>query len=160
MATHPGGLEPGAFARVQASSPGVRRAAATALAFALASAVLLLPVLLLDGPARPLKRTLGFQAERTSPLSPWGLYDLPEAQLAATLAAIALAVVAALLPRRRDVIVVCALAAAVLIAVQLALGHWFYTYAVWFLPPLWLALLAQYEEPAAAGRAPRRATAG
>lgn len=151
-ATHPGGLQPGAFAHVRASLPGIERAAATGLAFALASAVLLLPVLLVDGPARVLERTLSFQSERTSPFSPWGLYDLPEAQLAATLAAIGLAVVAAVLPRRRDVIVVCALAAAVLIALQLTLGHWFYTYVVWFLPPLWLALLAQYEEPAAAGR--------
>ena len=153
-ATHPGDLRPGAFALVRPTRPGLRRVAVTATAFALAAAVLLLPVLLLDGPVRILERTLAFQSERVSPFSPWGLYDLPAGQTAMTLAAIGLAIVAAVLPRRRDVIVVCALAAAVLIAIQLALGHWFYTYVVWFLPPLWLALLAQYEEPArqAAGR--------
>ena len=153
-ATHPGDLRPGAFALVRPTPPGLRRAAMTALAFALAAAVLLLPVLLVDGPGRMLERTLAFQSGRTSPFSPWGLYDLPGTRTAATLAAIGLALVAAVLPRRRDVIVTCALAAAVLIAIQLALGHWFYTYVVWFLPPLWLALLAQYEEPVrqAAGR--------
>ena len=153
-ATHPGDLRPGAFAHVRPDLPGLRRAAATAVGFAVVAAVLLLPVMLLDGLPRMLERTLAFQSGRTSPFSPWGLYDLPAAQTAVTVGAIALALVAAVLPRRRDVIVVSALAAAVLIAVQLALGHWFHSYVVWFLPPLWLALLGQYAEPArqAAGR--------
>ncbi len=147
VATHPGGLSPGDFGRVEPSRRAGWRTALTALAFASAAALLLSPVLLLDGSGRLLERTLGFQAERASPFSPWGLYDLPGGRLAATLAAIGLATGAAVLPRRRDGVVVCALAAAVLIAVQLALGHWFYTYVVWLLPPLWLALLAPYAEP-------------
>ena len=51
---------------------------------------------------------------------------------------------------------VCALAAAVLIAAQLAVTHWFYLYIVWFLPPLLVALVAPLvrpEEPSAAERA-------
>ena len=44
---------------------------------------------------------------------------------------------------------VAALGAAVLIALQLALAHWFYLYLVWFLPLALVALLAPYAEPAA-----------
>ncbi len=34
-----------------------------------------------------------------------------------------------------------ALAAAVLIAIQLTVDHWFYLYLVWFAPLVWVALL-------------------
>ena len=44
-------------------------------------------------------------------------------------------------PRRRDPVTLCALTAAVLIALQIALGHWFYLYIVWWLAPFWVALL-------------------
>jgi hypothetical protein len=37
---------------------------------------------------------------------------------------------------------VSALAAAILIAVELSLTHWFYLYIVWFFPMVMLALLA------------------
>ena len=45
------------------------------------------------------------------------------------------------MPRRRDELTVAALGAAVLIALQLAVTHWFYLYIVWFLPFLLIALL-------------------
>ena len=86
-------------------------------------------------------RTLGFQADRGSPFSVWGLYDLPGRELALA-AALALAVVVAFVPRRRDPVAVAALGAAALIALQLALEHWFYLYVVWFLPLVFVALLA------------------
>ena len=57
-------------------------------------------------------------------------------------AALALAVVVAFVPRRRDPVGVAALGAAALIALQLALEHWFYLYLVWFLPLALVALLS------------------
>ena len=95
-----------------------------------------------------LDRTLGFQADRDSPFSIWGGADL--VQLAVQIAAVALAVAVAFVPRRRDLGTVAALAAAVLIAVQLGVDHWFYLYLVWFAPLTWIALLGV--EPA---RSPR-----
>ncbi len=62
--------------------------------------------------------------------------------LTALAAALALAVLVAFVPRRRDPVAVAALGAATLIALQLALEHWFYLYIVWFLPLAFVALLA------------------
>jgi hypothetical protein len=39
---------------------------------------------------------------------------------------------------------VAALAGAVIIAVQLAANYWLYSYVVWFMPPVLLALFASY----------------
>jgi Glycosyltransferase family 87 len=90
------------------------------------------------------ERTVGFQADRGSPFSVWGLYGgLGGLQLAVQVAAVALAVAVAFWPRRRDTATVAALAAAVLIAVQLGVDHWFYLYLPWFAPLVWIALLAQ-----------------
>ena len=81
------------------------------------------------------ERTLGFQADRDSPFSPWGLYGgLEWLQAPSPSRRWRLALVVALVPRRRDARTVAALGAAVLIAVQLALDHWFYLYVAWFLP--------------------------
>jgi hypothetical protein len=89
------------------------------------------------------ERTIGFQADRGSPFSIWGLYGgLGWLQLAVQAAAVALAVAVAWWPRRRDTGTVAALAAAVLIAAQLGVDHWFYLYLVWFAPLVWIALLA------------------
>jgi hypothetical protein len=86
------------------------------------------------------ERTVRFQATRDSPFSIW--HDLPGAlQTIAQLAAGALAVTVAVVPRRRDVRTLAALAAAVLIALQIAVEHWFYLYLVWFAPLAWVALL-------------------
>jgi hypothetical protein len=108
-----------------------------------AGAVVLAPVALSPGGlARFWDRTLGFQAGRDSPFSIWGLYDgLDAIQTVVTAAAAALAVAVAFVPRRRDELTVAALGAAVLIALQLAVTHWFYLYIVWFLPFLLIALL-------------------
>ena len=47
----------------------------------------------------------------------------------------------AFVPRRKTAVQVAALGAAVLIAVQLGLSHWFYLYIVWWLPLALIALL-------------------
>jgi len=86
-------------------------------------------------------RTLGFQASRGSPFSIWGLRDWTTAQTVAQAAGVLLAVAVAFVPRRRDVIGLAALAAAVLIALQLGVTHWFYLYVVWFYGPVMVALL-------------------
>ena len=86
-------------------------------------------------------RTLGFQADRGSPFSLWGLYDLPGRTLALA-AALLFAVAVAFVPRRRDPVAVAALGAATLIVLQLALEHWFYLYLVWFLPLVFVALVS------------------
>ena len=48
------------------------------------------------------------------------------------------------MPRRRDAFQVAALGAAVIIAVQLTVSHWFYLYIVWFAPLALVALMAPW----------------
>ena len=156
IATHPRGAGIGLSTQGAWHHRDWRAIAQTTVAFTVSAVVLLAPVLALDGPAVVVERTLGFQAGRSSPFSPWGLYGLEAGQLVVGGAAVALALGVSVLPRRRDAASACALAAAVLIAVQLALGHWFYTYVVWFLPALWVALLAPRATGSAQAAAGRR----
>ena len=122
-------------------------------------ALVMLPVALGPGLGRFWDRTLGFQSERSSPFSIWGLYGgLDVAQAAVTAAAAVLAVAVAFVPRRRDEVTVAALGAAVLIALQITVTHWFYLYLVWFLPLLLIALLAR-PGIRAPGATPARSTA-
>ena len=102
-------------------------------------------------------RTIGYQAGRDSPFSIWGQDpSLGWVQSALKVAAVGLALLVVVVPRRRDPVQVAALAAAVLIAVQLTVAHWFYLYIVWFAPALLVAVLAPYaREPGApAGPSP------
>ena len=59
-------------------------------------------------------------------------------------AAVALAIAVAFVPRRRGMIEVAALGAAVLIALQLAANYWLYSYIVWFFPLVIVALVGSY----------------
>ncbi len=122
-----------------------------ALRFVLGGALALAPCLLLvlgyGGLHDFYDRTLGFQASRGSPFSIWGLYGWDTAQAVVQAGGVLLAVAVAFLPRRRDLVGLSALAAAVLIALQLGVTHWFYLYIVWFLGPLLIALLGD-DEPA------------
>jgi hypothetical protein len=105
-------------------------------------------VVLAYGGLRPFyDRTLGFQASRGSPFSLWGLYGWTTAQTVVQSAAVVLAVAVALVRRRPDVVGLGALAAAVLIALQLGVTHWFYLYIVWFFGPVMVALLARNLDP-------------
>jgi hypothetical protein len=140
-----------------ARSPRV--VAVTAAAFAVVAALALAPVALGEGLGTFYDRTLGFQAGRGSPFSVWGLYDgLGGLRAGVGALALALAVAVAFVPRRRDPVAVAALGAAVLIALQLALEHWFYLYLVWFFPLSLVALLAGRStgsiDVASEGRAP------
>jgi Glycosyltransferase family 87 len=120
-----------------------------ALRFALGMAAALVPCLIVvlayGGLHDFYDRTLGFQASRGSPFSVWGLYGWTGAQAVVQAAAAIFAVAIAFVPRRRDTVGLCALSAAVLIALQLGVTHWFYLYLVWFLGPALVALLGDGE---------------
>ena len=108
-----------------------------------------------DGGLRELyDRTVGYQASRPSPFSIWGQVDsLGWLQTVMKVAAAGLALLVAFVPRRIDLRQAAALGAGVLIAIQLAVTHWFYLYVVWFVPFLLVALFAAharaFREPAA-----------
>ena len=127
-----------------------RSPAVLGAALALTVAVAVVPFVP-DGGLRELyDRTIGYQAGRGSPFSVWGQVDsLGWLQTVVKLAAVGLALAVAFVPRRVDERQVAALGAAVLIAVQLAVSHWFYLYVVWFVPFVLVAVLGAYREGAA-----------
>ena len=109
-----------------------------------------------DGGLRELyDRTLGYQAGRNSPFSIWGQEPGLEWLHTATIAfAGVLALAVAFVPRRKTVAQVAALAAAVMVAIELTADHWFYLYIVWFAPLVLVASFAplRTERAAAAAR--------
>jgi hypothetical protein len=137
--------------------PRKRSLLAFALAFAITCVVVMLPVLTEDNLRAFWHHTIAYQAGRGSPFSIWGLWGgLSFEQHVVQGAAAAFAVVVAFVPRRRDLVTVAALGAAVLIALQLGITYWFYLYIVWFFPLAIVALLGAHPErigaPAAAER--------
>jgi hypothetical protein len=89
--------------------------------------------------------TAGYQADRPSPFSIWGLYDgLTPLRRVVEAGTLGFAILLAAIPRRRSELQLAALAAAVLIAVELCVSHWFYLYIVWFTPTLLAALFGEY----------------
>ena len=88
-------------------------------------------------------RTVKSQLDRTSPFSVWGQdHSLEWLQTAFKVFAVALAIGVAFLPRRRSLPQVAALAAAVMIAVEITAEHWFYLYIPWFFGLLLVGLTA------------------
>jgi Glycosyltransferase family 87 len=127
-------------------------------ALVVALAVAVLPFVPDGGLREMYDRTIGYQAGRGSPFSLWGQVDsLDWLQTAVKVAAVGLALAVAFVPRRPDARQVAALGAAVLIALQLAVTHWFYLYVVWFVPFVLVTVLGAYREGAPeAEAAPRR----
>ena len=122
-----------------------------AAAFVLTAAVVLIPALTHDSLHMIYERTVAYQSDRESPFSIWGLYGTPPTpaaltylQAAVQALALALALSVAILPRRADLVGLGATAAAVLVAVQLGIDHWFYLYIPWFFGLAMLALLGQF----------------
>ncbi len=114
------------------------------LAFAATLLLVSMQFILDPGLSTLLDRTLGHQLGRDSPFSIWGQTpSLEWLQTALKVAVAALAVLVAWRPRRRDTAVIAALGAAILIGVELTVDHWFYLYIPWFLPFLFVALLAR-----------------
>jgi hypothetical protein len=126
-------------------------------AFLLTVAVASVPALAHDSLHTIFQRTFAYQSNRESPFSIWGLYRTPPtlayAQATVQGAALALAVSVAILPRRLDFVGLGATAAAVLIAVQLGIDHWFYLYIPWFFGLVMLALLGQFSWSGSQARA-------
>jgi Glycosyltransferase family 87 len=111
----------------------LRPLAAFAAAFAGVIGVVLALPAIDPGLATFYDRTINSQIDRTSPFSIWGQdHSLEWLQTAVKVFAVALAIVVAFVPRRRSLPQVAALAAAVVIAVELAAEHWFYLYIPWF----------------------------
>jgi hypothetical protein len=95
-------------------------------------------------------RTIAAQAGRSSPFSIWGQDESLEPLRVAILGATGLLALAlAFVPRKKSLLQVAALSAALLIGVQITLHHWFYLYIVWFFPLMLiaLALLEPTDEP-------------
>jgi hypothetical protein len=127
----------------------VRSAARYVAAFAVTALVLMLPVLLDHNEWRFWHDTVSYQANRPSPFSIWGLWGgLGIEQHIVQALTIGLALGAAVWPRLRGLVEISALAAAILIAVELSVTHWFYLYIVWFFPLVLVALLAVEPKPA------------
>jgi hypothetical protein len=136
------------------------RMARFALGFALATlaafSVLLLEPALGEAIQTFWDRTFGFQLDRESPFSIWGwgpyhargIPDLSSLRTVVQVGTIALAGVVALVPRRKGPLELAALSAAVLLAVELSLTHWFYLYLPWVLPFVLLALFLPREDDA------------
>jgi hypothetical protein len=126
--------------------PARRRLAALAAflaAFVLLAAIVSVPALTNDTLHQIYERTIAYQANRGSPFSVWGLYGgLTGAQKVVQIAAVILALALAVIPRRPDSAGLAAACAAVVIAVQLGIDHWFYLYIPWFFGAVMIALLA------------------
>jgi Glycosyltransferase family 87 len=114
-------------------------------AWALVCATLIL-LFLPDGGVREFwNTTIGFQVDRSSPLSLW--VRAPEIDWLRplfTVFALVLIVGAAFVPRRRRTGQLAALCAAVLAAVQIPSNYWLYFYVVWFAPLLFVALFEEH----------------
>ncbi len=92
-------------------------------------------------------RTISYQSSRNSPFSIWGQVSGLEPLRVAILAATGvLSLLLAFRPRKKTLVQVAALGAALLIALQLTMHHWFYLYVVWFYPLLLVALAVGADE--------------
>jgi hypothetical protein len=110
-----------------------------------------------DGVHQVWHRTLGYQISRPSPFSVWGqAHYLNWLHSVVDVFAAGLALLVAFVPRRRDPVTIAALGAAVLIAFEVAAGHWFYLYIVWFTPFALVALMAPYVAATPPGPGPAR----
>jgi hypothetical protein len=147
--TYPAGWRPRTLARF-----GAGFGVATMAAFG----ILLLEPSLVDAVRTFGERTFGFQLDRSSPFSLWGwgqyrakgIPDLAPLQHLLQVAVVGLALVVAVVPRRKGPLELAALTAAVLLAFELVLTHWFYLYLPWVLPFVLLALLLPREVDRAA----------
>jgi len=99
--------------------------------------------------------TLGFQLSRSPDFSLWAMDPgIGWTQTALQVLAVGIALLVAVLPRgRRSLAQVAALAGAIMIALELPAGHWFYFYIAWFAPFALVGLFGEHREPAAASGA-------
>jgi hypothetical protein len=114
------------------------------LAFLVTAAIVTIPLLPEGGLRELYDRSLGYQASRGSPFSVWGQApSLDWLQTASKVFAVAFAIALFFIPKIRSPVQVAALAAALLIAVQVTANHWFYPYTAWFAPLVLVAAFAR-----------------
>lgn len=114
-----------------------------AAGFGAATATALLWPAIDPGLSSAYDRTIAYQSDRSSPFSIWGqVPSLEPLRIALLAGTAALSVFLAFRPREKSLVQVAALGAALLIALQLTMNHWFYLYIVWFYPLLLVALTA------------------
>jgi hypothetical protein len=96
------------------------------------------------------QKTLAFQGDR---VSPWTIYTqvprLAFLQKPITAFVIFIAILVAFVPRKKTLRRLAALSAALVIAFQITVNYWFYTYIVWFEPFVFIALLLSTNEKTA-----------
>jgi hypothetical protein len=113
------------------------------LAYGLTALAAMLPVLLSGNLHAFWRDSVSYQSERMTPFSIWGLWGgLGAEQHLVQGAAVALAIAVAFVPKRRGMVELAALGAAVLILLQLSINYWLYSYIVWFFPLVILAVFA------------------
>ncbi len=109
------------------------------------------PVLLHDDLHYFWHDSVAYQSNRVTPFSIWGLWGgLGVVQHLLEGAAVGLGILVAFVPKRRGTLEVAALAAAVLIALQVTANYWLYPYIVWFFPLVAVAIFAAPPPHAAA----------
>jgi hypothetical protein len=112
-----------------------------ALSFLLVSALVMLWAAIDPGLGTFYDRTIAYQAGRDSPFSIWGqVRSLEPLRIALLIVTAGLSLLLAWRPQKKTLVQVAALGAALLIALQLTMHHWFYLYIVWFYPLLLVAL--------------------
>ena len=115
------------------------------LAFAATALVLIVPFVPPSSVHRFYSLTLGAQLHRKTPLSLWGQAPSLEAlKYLLSAATVGLGIFLAFRPAVRSRAQVAAFSAALLIAIQICVSYWYYTYVVWFAPLAFVALFAQY----------------
>jgi hypothetical protein len=125
-----------------------------AIAFCLASVLVFLPALTHSTIQAFLSRTFGFQAHRPAALSIWAYMQMTFAihtPWIATAARVVHGLIAAVTAafailvsresRRQDVVGLAATSAALLIAIEICLSYYSFSYILWFAPLVLVALL-------------------
>jgi hypothetical protein len=141
--------------------PRERSAAAFIACFGLTLFAAILPVVLNGDMNYFWHDSVAYQSSRVTPFSIWGLWGgLGAVQHLLQGAVVALAVLLAFVPRRRGLLEVAALGAAVVIALELTANYWLYPYIVWFFPFVAVAIFASHPERRALGVSVRPATVG
>jgi hypothetical protein len=145
--------------------PDRRQIARFVIAYALAFAAAMAYVVLTGNLAAFWRDTIVYQADRPAPFSIWGLWGGTFTSAANSLAplqhmvqgaTVALAVAVAFVPRRRGLVELAALGAAVMVCVELCLTYWFYLYIVWFFPLVIIALVAAHPRAPGVDEPPAR----
>jgi hypothetical protein len=130
------------FMRGVGGWPRKRSLVAYAVSYGATLLVAMAPVLLGHNFGAFWRDSISYQADRVTPFSVWGLWGgLGAEHHLVEAASVALALLVAFVPRRRGVAQVAALAAAVLIMLQISANYWLYSYVVWFFPLVIVALV-------------------